>query len=83
MTGIQRRGLLRAGAVGALGGAAVGAGLGPEVRAGTAAAGTTDPVAAVPFHGVHQPGVTREVVASAAYVACDVTVTRRARARRA
>ena len=80
--GIQRRGLLRAGAVGALGGAAVGAslvpGMGPGLRAAPAAAdGETVPAEPIPFHGIHQPGVTREVVASAAYVACDVTTTRR------
>ncbi len=75
--GIQRRGLLRAGAVGALGGAAAGATFGPGLRAAPAAAdGEAAPAEPIPFHGVHQPGVTREVVASAAYVACDVTTTR-------
>ena len=79
--GIQRRGLLRAGAAGALGGAAVGAtlvpGLGPGLGAAPASADDeTTPAEPIPFHGVHQPGVTREVVASAAYVACDVTTTR-------
>jgi deferrochelatase/peroxidase EfeB len=76
--GIQRRGLLRAGAAGALGGAAAGATLGSGLRPAPAAAdGEVAPAAPIPFHGVHQPGVTREVVASAAYVACDVTLTRR------
>ena len=74
-------GLLRAGAAGALGGAAVGAtlvpGMGPGLGAAPASAdGETAPAEPIPFHGVHQPGVTREVVASAAYVACDVTTTR-------
>jgi deferrochelatase/peroxidase EfeB len=76
--GVDRRGLLRAGAAGALGGAAVGATVGPGLRAAPAAAdGDTGPAAPIPFHGVHQPGVVREVVPSAAYVACDVTTTRR------
>ena len=74
--GIPRRGLLRAGAAGALGGAAVGATFGPGLRGAPAAADGETATAPVPFHGVHQPGVTREVVASAAYVACDVTVAR-------
>ena len=81
--GIQRGhpapGLLRAGAAGALGGAAVGSDvLGPGLRAApAAAAGEAAPAEPIAFHGVHQPGITREVVASAAYVACDVTTTRR------
>jgi len=75
--GIPRRGLLRAGAAGALGGAAAGATFGPGLRAAPAAAdGEAASAAPIPFHGVHQPGITREVVASAAYVACDVTSTR-------
>ena len=75
---LDRRGLLRAGAMGALGGAAAGASLGPGLRGASAAAdGETAPAEPIPFHGVHQPGVTREVVACAAYVACDVTTTRR------
>jgi deferrochelatase/peroxidase EfeB len=71
---VDRRGLLRAGAAGALGGAAVGATFGPGLRAAPAAAdGDSTPAEPIPFHGLHQPGVTREVVASAAYVACDLT----------
>jgi deferrochelatase/peroxidase EfeB len=64
--------------VGALGGAAAGASLGPGLRDASAAFdGETTPADPIPFHGEHQPGVTREVVASAAYVACDVTTSRR------
>ncbi|QIG42902.1 Dyp-type peroxidase [Nocardioides anomalus] len=75
MTGIARRGLLRAGAVGALGGAVGGASLGPDLRAG--AQDGTAPAEPIAFHGVHQPGVTRDVTASAAYVALDVVGHRR------
>ena len=42
----------------------------PHPRPPTARPRRAEPI---PFHGVHQPGVTREVVASAAFVAFDVT----------
>jgi deferrochelatase/peroxidase EfeB len=75
--GIPRRGLLRAGAAGALGGAAVGATVGPGLRSTSASADDTTPAEPIPFHGVHQPGITRAVADAAAYVACDVTAAHR------
>jgi deferrochelatase/peroxidase EfeB len=75
--GIPRRGLLRAGAAGALGGAAVGATVGPGLRSTSASAVDTTPAEPIPFHDVHQPGITRAVADAAAYVACDVTAAHR------
>jgi deferrochelatase/peroxidase EfeB len=80
---LRRRGFLRGaalgvGAVGAVAGGAsalAGAGAAAAAPSPTASAGAPGaaPGAVVPFHGVHQAGITREVQQSTVFLSFDVT----------